>query len=235
LPSRLANLPLPAPQSRQFTYTIDWKRTRVYPAYTGAQGVLLRLNLQRREPQGVVPLDQAGPFLEELAAALRALRTPQGSPLFAEVEIAAPGGAAILGNPGPDLIAMPAEENFHAILTKPGRGELFLAGPPARASGQHRMNGVFAACGPQIQPGAALANAALVDIAPTVLHLLDQEIPLEMDGSVLEGALRPEWLNEHPVRRASAPGDFNPQQEQAYTPEEAARLEETLRALGYLD
>jgi predicted AlkP superfamily phosphohydrolase/phosphomutase len=235
LPPRLAELPLPAPQRRLFNYTIDWSRTRVYLPYTGAQGALLRLNLRGREPQGVVPLAQAPVLLAELAAALKALRTPQGSPLFAEAAVTAGEGAALLANPGPDLIAMPDETHFHTILTRPGGDQSFLVGPPARASGQHRMHGIFAAWGPPIQPDAAIPSAGLVDIAPTVLHLLGMEVPQEMDGDVLTAALRPEWLAENPVHRAGQPADFSQQDAQAYTPEEAARLEDTLRALGYLD
>ena len=49
-------------------------------------------------------------------------------------------------------------------------------------TGCHRMNGVFIAWGPDVTPGGRLSDAALINVAPTVLHLLGQPIPAEMDG-----------------------------------------------------
>ena len=56
-------------------------------------------------------------------------------------------------------------------------------------TGCHRSNGIFIAWGPDIQPGGQVQGAALIDVAPTALHLLGQPVPVEMDGHVLQPAL----------------------------------------------
>jgi hypothetical protein len=59
------------------------------------------------------------------------------------------------------------------------------------------------AAGPSFRPGATLDGAHVVDIAPTLLYLMDREIPDDMDGDVLTALLEPDALAASPVRRAS--------------------------------
>jgi hypothetical protein len=66
---------------------------------------------------------------------------------------------------------------------------------------------------------------------PTILYLNGLAIPDYVDGSVLTGVIREEYLGRHPIERthlslAVQPGSGK------MTPEEKALLEEQLRALG---
>jgi hypothetical protein len=56
-----------------------------------------------------------------------------------------------------------------------------------------------------------------------------------MDGSVLIGAFRPEFLAEHPVQSGAAAGTSEDNRSSGYTDEESAKVEERLQALGYLE
>jgi hypothetical protein len=98
------------------------------------------------------------------------------------------------------------------------------------------MHGVFVAHGPAIAPGVALQGARLVDVTPTALHLMGLAVPGELDGQVLRTALRPEWQAAHPAQ-VTVPGFRTQPSDLAdvYSPEEEAAIEDTLRALGYLD
>ena len=53
------------------------------------------------------------------------------------------------------------------------------------------MEGILIAAGPAFQAGDAPRDAGLLDIAPTVLHLLGVPVPDDMDGRVLTEMLEP--------------------------------------------
>ena len=57
--------------------------------------------------------------------------------------------------------------------------------PAFGPTGDHRMEGILIATGPAFRQGAAPCQADLLDIAPTVLHLLGVPVPADMDGRIL--------------------------------------------------
>ncbi len=63
------------------------------------------------------------------------------------------------------------------------------AGPP----------GVLLAFGEGIRPGATLAGASVLDVAPTLLYLLGLPVARDMEGRVLTEMLEPGFAREHPV------------------------------------
>lgn len=63
-----------------------------------------------------------------------------------------------------------------------GEGDVF--GPPDRWRGENYRDGIFAAWGKDIAPGD-LGEIDIVDIAPTLLHLMGHAVPEDMDGDVL--------------------------------------------------
>ncbi|TPW17837.1 MAG: type I phosphodiesterase/nucleotide pyrophosphatase [bacterium] len=63
-------------------------------------------------------------------------------------------------------------------------------------SAYHRPNGIVIVSGPNIRKGE-LAGASLLDVTPTLLHLMGQPVPSEMDGRVLTAIFDPAWLSKH--------------------------------------
>lgn len=55
---------------------------------------------------------------------------------------------------------------------------------PARWQGENKRTGLFIAHGPWIDPDASIPQLQITDIAPTILHLLNQPVPGKMDGQV---------------------------------------------------
>ena len=82
--------------------------------------------------------------------------------------------------------------------------------------------------------GERLNDAALIDVAPTVLRLLGQPIPQEMDGHVLSQALRPEALAGLRTVSLAELGFDGAGGEVSFTDAEAAYVSERLAGLGYL-
>jgi hypothetical protein len=69
--------------------------------------------------------------------------------------------------------------------------------------------------------------------------LLDQKIPDDMDGSVLTEALRPEFAQQRAVEFSTGSDQqaqaVEPQESSPYSEDEAALVDERLKALGYID
>lgn len=101
-------------------------------------------------------------------------------------------------------------------------------------TGLHKMNGIFIGHGPALRCRATIQGAHIVDLAPTILHLLDLPVPTDMDGRVLAGAFDPAYLAAHPVRYREE-GEDRTRGAQELTPEEEAEIVSRLTALGYLD
>jgi predicted AlkP superfamily phosphohydrolase/phosphomutase len=101
-------------------------------------------------------------------------------------------------------------------------------------TGCHRSNGIFIAWGPDIRLGGQVQGAALVDVAPTALHLLGQPVPVEMDGHVLQAALAGPAAG--PVRAATLAelGFEGAGTEVSFSEAEEEYVRERLAGLGYL-
>jgi hypothetical protein len=63
-------------------------------------------------------------------------------------------------------------------------------------SGTHRDDGIFLTHGPTIHAGLTVDRARIIDLAPTILTLLDVPVPDGMDGRVLT-----EILTQAPAQR----------------------------------
>jgi hypothetical protein len=103
--------------------------------------------------------------------------------------------------------------------------------PMYRYSGMHRDHGLLLMMGPQVKPAAHFADAAIIDLAPTILAAMGVPIPQDMDGRTLGEAL----LGEAAFPTVTRPASVNGQSKAAgYSPEEARQIERRLRSMGYL-
>jgi len=197
---------------------VDTARSPLLPTDFGLQ---LWVNSRDRFPQGPVDPAERAALLDRASAHLRAATAPDGQPIVA----ATYRGAELYHGPeaaaGPDLIIELA--NFY----RPDGG----GARNPHLEGGHTPQGILIAAGPDIARDARLPEPALVDLAPTVLHLLGEAVPPDMDGRVLAGL----EAAPRPVRRGTEPAVRDDQRETAdFTPAERAELEDQLRQLGYL-
>ena len=85
--------------------------------------------------------------------------------------------------------------------------------------------------------GAASVNARIIDVAPTVLHLMGVPIPYDMDGRVLSEVLDEDFVEANPIEweeteteaQTEVPDDLH-----AFTEEESELIARRLQALGYI-
>ena len=209
---------------------VDWSRTLAYSMGHVGQ---VYINRRGREPHGTVTEAEYEAVRERVVAALRRLTHPQtGRPLLDRVIYGSEVTSGPYADQGPDLhlvldgyrcITFPLFATDNRVVTRQIRGD----------SGCHRENGVFIGHGPAFRQGDQVQDSRIIDLAPTILHLMGQPIPDDMDGRVLEAALRPDWLAEHPVQHTTRSSELSSQENQL-SAEDAAEIEARLRALGYL-
>ncbi|MGZ7086965.1 MAG: hypothetical protein ACXVIH_11605, partial [Ilumatobacteraceae bacterium] len=102
-------------------------------------------------------------------------------------------------------------------------------------NGTHRMDGILFLAGPGVKPGQTIAGASIVDVAPTVLALLDVPVPKEMDGRVLENYLTAEMRERLNVKYTTRDGLVPElQQVSEMSTEDEEILMARLQNLGYI-
>ena len=158
--------------------------------------------------------------VERTAAKLRALRHA-GKPLI-EVEITQPHALTAR------LLDTPLDMNG-TVETESGPKPLESVVTVTSWSGSHELAGIILARGPQIRRGVRLQSASLLDVAPTVLHMLGLPVAADMDGHVLTDML----ATETPIETvATIDGDMPKRTVEAAAPEED--VTDRLRSLGYV-
>jgi predicted AlkP superfamily phosphohydrolase/phosphomutase len=99
-------------------------------------------------------------------------------------------------------------------------------------SGTHDPAGIVLLKGPAFRPGAILANANLLDLAPTMLYLLDLPISRELTGRIFREAVSDEFSMNHAAQYIDSYG------EPPRMPEESTDMPESLmehlRSLDYV-
>jgi predicted AlkP superfamily phosphohydrolase/phosphomutase len=165
---------------------IDWSQTVAW----GEGGYYARvfLNVEGREPQGVVPAADYEIVRDDLARQLAAIPDDEGRPMatrvykpeevYPEVEGVAPDLIVIFG----DLLwrsvgTIGGDEGVHTFENDTGPDDA-----------NHAQEGLLIATGPGVDARGTL-DAHLLDVAPTVLELLGLPVPDGMRGRSLAPAL----------------------------------------------
>jgi hypothetical protein len=92
----------------------------------------------------------------------------------------------------------------------------------------HRPEGMFVFHGPGVRPGVDL-EADLLDLTPTCLWLLDQPVPTNMDGRVLEEC----FSVERPITFVQ-PDEID-EDERGLSESDEAAIMQSLKNLGYIE
>lgn len=119
-----------------------------------------------------------------------------------------------------------SDHGFHSDALRPSGSSSTQHDPLA----WHRENGILAARGPQLKHGATANGMTLLDIAPTILGLLDLEIPSDLDGNVLR-----QWWQTPPSLCYRPPSESTGETKVPLISNEAEKVAlSQLADLGYL-
>lgn len=205
--------------------SVDWSRTVAYSMGHVGQ---IHMNVAGREPFGIVPRDDYHRQRERVITALEQLQDRQGNPLVTRMFTAEEAYHGPFALDGPDLHLVLDEYNVISCPLFATEGKLFskqIRGD----SGCHRREGIFIGAGPQLHAGRTLPEVSILDLAPTIMHLLDRPVPAIMDGRVLNEIFTAPPAVTYDDADVAADGD-----EQGLDEAQAAQVEERLRSLGYL-
>ena len=165
-------------------YNKYWPQMKAFALHTASTGYI-RFNLKGREPEGIIEPDQYDRLCRELIEYLMELIEPRsGKPAVQKVYIRRENHKGPLAEQVmPDLFVEWADMNIEE-LHSPQFGHF---GPVRNErSGTHRPRGIFFAIG-----AAGLSNGPLIhggharDLPATILSLMGEPIPEDMEGRVL--------------------------------------------------
>jgi predicted AlkP superfamily phosphohydrolase/phosphomutase len=203
---------------------VDWDKTRAYTSVVST-GEGVSVNLKGREPQGTVDPSDYEKVRDELYDALDGFRdsatgtNPIGK-IYRKEEVMR--GEHF--DTAPDLLLVPAP--FYSLTHAKGMVE-----DADWLSGDHRLEGVVVATGPEVTPGPLKETAYLQDLGPTSLAALGVPSGVARDGAVLE-TLVGEGVKLEVAASASAQQQGD---ETGLTSDEEGEIEDQLRGLGYVE
>ena len=179
----------PSTSTRFAKLDVDWQATRAW----GEGGYYGRVfvNLQGREPTGIVARPDYEALRRELKAGLEAIPDAAGRPLRTRAELPEQLYPEVR-NVAPDLFVFFGDLYWRAAGTV-GHGVIHLRENDTGPDGaNHDWHGVFA-----MAEGKALRNGSqrteerrdlrLLDVAPTVLHAFGVPVPARLQGRVVPG------------------------------------------------
>jgi predicted AlkP superfamily phosphohydrolase/phosphomutase len=166
---------------------IDWTQTRAFSR--GKEGNIF-INLQGRDPHGIVKREEYDDLCQALVNRLNALVDPATDKpaverAYRSRELYAGSMQAI----APDVTIAWRDGLYCPHEGKRGDHSVFV--PRWReymnwhTTGGHRTNGILFAKGPGIRRGHQINGAGILDLMPTWLHSFGQEIPDHVEGTVI--------------------------------------------------
>jgi predicted AlkP superfamily phosphohydrolase/phosphomutase len=223
--------------------TIDWTRTKAYCSEVLATPPSIWINLKGVKPGGIVEQREYEPLLNLISDKLKELKDPRtNEPVIKRILRRGEIFHGPYANEAADLILdwwetshFSTSPSFPEDTLKPAV-EIRERKPSTESEwgGTHRRDGILIAYGESFKKGAEIQGARLIDMAPTILHLLGQPVPADMDGRVLEELFEPAFIAANRVQVDGSAG-LDAQQGAQYSDEEAAIVEERLKGLGYLE
>ncbi|MDY6914036.1 MAG: alkaline phosphatase family protein [Planctomycetota bacterium] len=214
---------------------IDFSRTQAYPVGEAAG---LFVNLKGRQPQGIVePGAEYEAVRDRLIDILSNLTDPDTNrPIASKVHRREEIWSGPYVKRLPDVVMEQEVKHYDTRLNPEVENEdIFysldgLEPTSLYHSGQHTRNGLLMAMGPHIRRCPELPQADIADVPATILALTGCEIPECFDGRVLTEMLTDDV--EIPGRRSGGADDGDDQE--VFSEEEKAIVEERLKGLGYL-
>lgn len=210
---------------------VDWSRTTAYSMGNFGQ---IFLNLKGREPKGSVePGEAASELLADLTENLKKLADPDtGKPVIEQLFTPEDIYHGPHLSRSPDLMFVTDGMEYKVMgLSDFSSPKVFE--PVFGTTGHHRMEGIFIGAGKNIKKGTWLENARIEDLAPTILYLLDQPIPRDMDGKILVELFNQEFTKN----RTATYTDEDMSDDDTQNPlsrKEEQLIAERLRDLGYV-
>ncbi|UCC54725.1 MAG: alkaline phosphatase family protein [Anaerolineaceae bacterium] len=211
---------------------VDWSRTVAYSLGNVGQ---VYLNVAGREPQGVVqPGEEYEQVRGQIMERLAQLRDPAtGENVVESIYRREEIYQGDWLEQAADIVFIPTRLEYFGFGEYEFGSHKIIESMQRGISGTHRLNGIFLAYGAAVQPGVEIEGASLVDLAPTILHLMSAPIPDEMDGRVLHDIFQPDY-RPAPIVTSGEWSQSENGQDSGLTESQKQVVADRLRGLGYV-
>ena len=222
---------------------VDFAGTRACVMHAGNAGFLF-INLKGRQPTGIVEPADYERIRDDLIARFRGedsrVRAPWGETIELFPEVYKPEELYNVSREDepwlPDLLLI-QHETLAVVRRLYGR-KVVAWDSYAKLEGTHRKEGIFFAAGPGVRHNSSI-TAQLGDCAPTILALLGQRIPDDMEGRVLKEVFATAPKVEYESTALSSPRDSVAaalaSHDEVYSEADIQTVTERLANLGYLE
>ena len=163
---------------------IDWERTKAWG--DGGYYARLFLNVEGREPKGVIPSAEYEQVRDELIRGLETLGDEDGRPIGTRVYRPQDLYAEANGIP-PDLLVYFGDLNWRSAGTVGGGAVHLRENDTGPDDANHAHEGMYILRADGVAGGRA-EERRIQDVAPTILELLGVPPPAGMKGSSIAGA-----------------------------------------------
>ncbi len=223
---------IPNDSRERLSDLVDWRRTKAYSmGYIGQ----VFANLNGREPEGIVqPGAEYEKLLDDLAESLAGMTDPDdGMRIVDKVLRRTETYHGTYVKDAPDLFVV--MRGFSYITRESyewSKAKKYVLKPPTLESGDHRMEGIFIMSGPAVTPGGLdLGPAQIIDLCPTLLHMIGIPTPVDMDGRILMECMRD---RDRPVTYGEIENSHI-DNDSTLSVEDEENLLNRLRSLGYVE
>lgn len=161
---------------------VDWSKTRAWS--TGGYYGRIFLNIQGREPQGIIPLEAVPSIREELTIRLQKLTDDKGQTLATTVYSPRAIYQQVNGI-APDLLVYFG--NLHwRVVGGIGYGQHYTFENDTGADdANHAMEGMYLINDPKQSGRGQSYTYQLMDVASTILHMMGIDVPKDLQGKVI--------------------------------------------------
>ncbi|MFX1260140.1 MAG: alkaline phosphatase family protein, partial [Promethearchaeota archaeon] len=173
----------PKPRTRLDDAGIDWSKT--YAWGWGGYYARIFLNVEGREPQGIIKKENYETMRDEIAEKIKSIKDDSGNAMDTKVYKPEDFYSTIRGDP-PDLMVYFDNLNWRSAGTV-GYDSMYLkendTGPDDAV---HDYHGIYIIFDPKKSIGKDLGTRNILDIAPTCLNILGVDIPKDMEGKIIK-------------------------------------------------
>ncbi len=232
-------------QSRLIFAGIDWRKTK---AYSDTLFPNIMINLKGREPLGIVSDCEYTEIIQNLKSDLKECRDSEtGERIVEEVFAKNEIYSGSHTDNAPDLLIRWREdivingikfENNNVHDKRLSTSYPLIPGEDPRiVSGDHHLKGILFLKGPYVKQDHVLKGTKIIDIAPTVLYLLNCPIPGDMDGEVPIEAFMESYLEKKLLRiqKRGIGEKVEAKTFSEYSTKDSEEVAKRLRDLGYLE
>lgn len=160
---------------------IDWDKTKAF-SLGGSRFVYF--NVKGKYPRGIVSEGEYPALISKIKKDLLDIKNYRGEEIVKEVydlKKLYDCDDSVTENL-PDLVVLLKEIPTEYVGDKIGKEKNLFK---KEVTPEHHLNGMYIAYGRNINKAKNCANIRLIDLAPTILHILGIPIPKDMDGKVL--------------------------------------------------